>query len=143
MHAGLSASVSLTVTDADTALSLRSGDVPVLGTPRLIALCEEASCRALDGHLGTDRTSVGTRLQFEHLVPAPVGSTVKAEATLEEVEGRRLVFTVTVALDVDDRAVLVAQGKLTRAVVRRSAFLAKAGCAPLGDTASPSTSSPT
>lgn len=126
--AGLSASVHLTVTETDTAQCLRSGDVPVLGTPRLVALCEEASCRALDGHLGADRTTVASRLQFDHLAPVPVGATVTAEATLEKVEGRRLVFTLSVSLDADDRAGLVAAGRLTRVLVDRPAFLAKAGC---------------
>lgn len=130
VHAGLCASVALTVSDADTAMSLRTGDVPVLGTPRLVALCEEASYRALDGRLGPECTSVASRVQFDHLVPVPVGSTVTAEATLEKVEGRRVVFTVSVALDARDRAALVAAGRLTRVVVQRSAFLAKAGCGP-------------
>lgn len=129
VHAGLSASVSLSVTETDTATSLRSGDVPVLGTPRLIALCEEASCRSLDGRLAQGCTSVASRVQFDHLVPVPVGSTVRAEATLEKVEGRRLVFTISVTLDAVDRAALVAAGRLTRVVVQRPAFLAKAGCA--------------
>lgn len=118
----------LTVTDTDTATRLRSGDVPVLGTPRLVALCEEASCLALDDRLGADRTSVASRLQFDHLSPVPVGATVSAEATLERVEGRRLVFTLSVTLDADDRAGLVAAGRLTRVLVDRPAFLEKAGC---------------
>jgi fluoroacetyl-CoA thioesterase len=126
--AGLSATVKLTVTDADTASCIRSGDVPVLATPRLVALCEEASCRSLAGHLAEDRTTVASRIQFDHLVPVPVGATVRAEATLEKVEGRRLVFTLSVTLDEDDRGSLVAAGRLTRVVVQRSAFLAKAGC---------------
>ncbi len=143
LHAGLSASVSLTVTDADTAVRLRSGDVPVLGTPRLVALCEEASCRALDGRLGPDGTSVGTRVELDHLAAVPVGSTVKAEATLQEVEGRRLVFSITVALDGDELGRLVSEGTLTRVVVQRPAFLAKAGCEPPGDATGPSSSSTT
>lgn len=126
--AGLSGSVHLTVGETDTATRLRSGDVPVLGTPRLVALCEEASCRALDDHLGANRTSVASRLQFDHLSPVPVGATVTADATLEKVEGRRLVFTLSVTLDADDRAGLVAAGRLTRVLVDRSAFLVKAGC---------------
>lgn len=126
--AGLAGSVHLTVTGADTALFLRSGDVPVLGTPRLVALCEEASCRAIGGRLGATRTSVASRLQFDHLAPVPIGATVTAEATLEKVEGRRLVFTLSVTLDADDRAGLVAAGRLTRVLVDRPAFLAKAGC---------------
>jgi len=125
---GLTASVHLRVTAADTAQCQRSGDVPVLGTPRLVALCEEASCKALDGRLGTERTSVASRLQVDHLAPVPVGAKVTAEATLEKVEGRRFVFTLSVTLDGDDRAGLVAAGRLTRVLVNRSAFLAKAGC---------------
>lgn len=121
--------MSLEVAESDTAASLRSGDVPLLGTPRLIALCEEASCRALDGRLAEGCTSVASRVQFDHLVPVPVASTVRAEATLEKVEGRRLVFTISVTLAAHDRAALVAAGRLTRVVVQRTAFLAKAGCA--------------
>ena len=52
---------------------MRSGDVPVLATPRLIALCEEAACRAVDGELGAGRTSVGVRVQFDHLAPMTPG----------------------------------------------------------------------
>ena len=124
---GLSASVSLTVTDADTALALRSGDVPVLGTPRLVALCEEASCRALKAHLGPGRTSVASRIQFDHLAAVAVGTTVTAEATLERVEGRRLVFTVSVRLRSDAQAGLVGAGRLTRVLVDRTKFMAKTG----------------
>ena len=125
--AGLTATVSLTVTDADTAVSLHSGDVAVLATPRLVALCEEASVRTLGERLGGQRTSVATRIQFDHLAPVAVGSTVTAEATLERVEGRRLIFTVSATLRSTERTGLVAAGKLTRVVVDRQAFLAKAG----------------
>jgi fluoroacetyl-CoA thioesterase len=130
--AGLTATVQLTVAADDTAACVRTGDVPVLATPRLVALCEEACCRTLAGHLLEDRTSVASRIQFDHLVPVPVGATVRAEATLEKVEGRRLVFTLSVTLDEDDRGGLVAAGRLTRVVVHRSAFLAKAGCPQAG-----------
>jgi hypothetical protein len=80
-HAGLSAQLELTVGAEDTAEHFRSGDVPVLATPRLIALCEEASCRATDGHLNDAQSSVATRVQFDHLAPVAVGSVVLAEAT--------------------------------------------------------------
>jgi fluoroacetyl-CoA thioesterase len=119
---GLSARVSLVVGESDTALALGSGDVPVLATPRLIALCEETACLALEHALGTGRTSVGVRVQFDHLAPVRAGSQIVAEATLEKVEGRRLVFTVTAT----DAAGLVGAGKLTRVVVDREDFLAQA-----------------
>ena len=126
-HAGLSAQLELVVGDEDTAEQFRSGDVPVLATPRLIALCEEATCRATDGHLSDDQASVATRVQFDHLAPVAVGSVVLAEATLVKVEGRRLTFTVSSARLEDDGGGLVGAGRVTRVVLDRAAFLAKAG----------------
>jgi fluoroacetyl-CoA thioesterase len=128
LAAGSSAVVSLTVGEGDTAECLGTGDVPVLGTPRLVALCEEATCGVLGGLLPPGRTSVASRIQFDHLLPVPVGATVTAEATLEKVEGRRLVFTVSVTLHAADRTGLVAAGRITRVIVERPVFLAKAGC---------------
>jgi predicted thioesterase len=122
LHTGLSARVELSVTDADTAQALRTGDVPVLATPRLVALCEEASCLAVAPELDAGTTSVGKRVQFDHLVPVRVGGTVRAEATLDRIEGRRLTFTVSVS----DGSGLVAAGKVARVVVDRTTFLANA-----------------
>jgi predicted thioesterase len=110
------------VADADTALALRSGEVAVLGTPRLIALVEEAAMGAVSDHLPVGCTTVGMRVQIDHLAPTNVGSSVAAEATLERVEGRRLTFTVSVT----DQCGLVAAGKVTRVVVETERFLEKA-----------------
>ncbi len=116
---GLSARIALDVTEADTAEALRSGTVPVLATPRLLALCEEASCKAIEGSLPGTATSVAKRVQFDHLVPVAVGSRVWADATLDRIEGRRLVFTISVS----ESAGLVAAGKVVRVVVDRETFL--------------------
>ena len=112
----------MTVTDADTAEALHCGEVAVLATPRVVALAEEATVEALVGHLAHGETSVGMRVQLDHLAPSSVGSKVTADATLEKVEGRRLTFTVTIS---DDRG-LIAAGKVTRVVVDREKFLDKA-----------------
>ena len=101
----------------------------MLATPRLIALCEEATCRATDGHLSAAQSSVATRVQFDHLAPVAVGAVVLAEATLVRVEGRRLTFTISAARLEDDGGALVGAGRVTRVVVDRSAFLTKAGAA--------------
>ena len=119
---GLVAAVELTVKEGDTAEALRSGDVPMLATPRVVALAEEATVAALAGHLEAKATTVGQRVQLDHLLPIPVGKVVRAEAKLESVEGRRLVFTVSVS---SDRG-LVAAGKITRVIVIRDRFVAKA-----------------
>ncbi len=119
---GLHASAKLIVADADTAIALRSGEVPVLGTPRVIALCEEASHSAVADQLPAGHTTVGMRVQIDHLAPTSVGSSVAAEATLEKIEGRRLTFTVSVT----DHCGLIAAGKVTRVVVETERFMDKA-----------------
>jgi fluoroacetyl-CoA thioesterase len=119
---GLHGSAKLVVTHDDTAIALRSGEVPVLGTPRLIALAEEAAMIAVADRLPAGQTTVGMRVQIDHLAPTNVGSSVAAEATLEKVEGRRLTFTVSVT----DQCGLVAAGKVTRVVVETERFLDKA-----------------
>ncbi len=127
---GLTSRVRLTVTERDTAEALSSGNVPVLATPRLIALAEQASCEALEGRLAPGRTSVATRVQFDHLAPVAIGDAVTAEATLVRVEGRRLTFTVSASRPSDDCGGLIGAGRLTRVVVDEAAFLAKAGAPP-------------
>lgn len=121
LEPGLAAAISLLVGADDTAIALRSGEVPVLATPRLIALCEEASLRAVAAAVPDGHTTVGMRVQLDHLVPTAVGHEVTAEATLEKIEGRRLTFTVSAS---DERG-LVAAGKVTRVVVDVARFLDK------------------
>jgi fluoroacetyl-CoA thioesterase len=119
---GCAASIEMTVSADDTALALRSGDVPVLATPAIVRLAEEASVAAIGDRLAPGTTTVGHRVQLDHLAPTPVGATVRAEALLETVEGRRLVFRISVS----DSCGLVAAGRITRVVVERDRFLEKA-----------------
>lgn len=120
---GLTARVTLVVAEADTATALDTGDVPVAATPRIVRLAETASVRALEGHLEPGHTTVGYRIQLDHLAPTPIGGTVTAEAMLEAIEGRRLTFRVSVT----DRHGLVAAGRVTRVVVERNRFMEKVG----------------
>jgi hypothetical protein len=74
LAAGLRATVRHVVTEADTAIKAGSGDVPVLGTPRLLALAEAACVAALEPHLDPGMTSVGTRVALEHRRASPAGT---------------------------------------------------------------------
>lgn len=118
---GASGRADLVVTESDTATSLATGDVPVLATPRLVQLCEQASLAAL-GSLETGQTTVGFRIEITHVSPVAIGSTVTATATLERCEGRRLVFNTSV----NDACGLVAAGKVTRVLVETAVFMEKA-----------------
>jgi fluoroacetyl-CoA thioesterase len=116
---GLTGSVVHVVSQQDTALALRSGDVPVLGTPRVVALVEEASVAAVREALREGETTVGTHVDVEHVRASAVGATVEARATLESVEGRRLEFAVAVS----EGGREVARGRVVRAVLDREKFL--------------------
>lgn len=115
-----SASVVRTVTDADTAIAVGSGDLAVLGTPVLIAWCEAATCAALD--LPAGQTSVGTRVDLQHLAASPVGAEVTVTAEIEHLDDRRALFAVS-ASDADDT--VLARGTVERAIVHRERFLAR------------------
>ena len=118
---GRQAALVHTVTDDDTALAAGSGDVPVLATPRLLALFEAATVAALaEGGLDPQLTSVGTRVLLEHLLPSPVGETVTVTARLAAVDGRQLAFEC-VATDDADR--VLGRAEVSRVVVSRAQFL--------------------
>jgi fluoroacetyl-CoA thioesterase len=119
---GLHGEAHLVVGDADTELAHGSGCVPVLATPRIVALCEQAAMAAVADRLPVGATSVGTRVQINHLRPTAVGHEVTAEAVLKHIEGRRLTFTVSV----DDERGLVAAGKVTRVIIDIEQFMDKA-----------------
>jgi len=115
---GLSGTAELVVAEDDTALAMLTGDVPVLATPRVVRLAEQASVQAIEGTLAEGTTSVGYRVQLDHLAPTAVGGKVRAEATSEMIEGRRLTFRVSVS----DGHGLVAAGRITRVIGRTGAL---------------------
>ncbi|MGH2829674.1 MAG: thioesterase family protein [Actinomycetota bacterium] len=121
LQSGRTGRATRTVAQSDTAIALGSGDVPVLGTPAVVALVERACCAAVEGALPEGSTSVGVRVELDHLAPSHVGATVEATATLTEVEGRGLTFTATV-VDGDE---VVARAVHRRAIVDRARFQAR------------------
>jgi fluoroacetyl-CoA thioesterase len=120
---GLRAEVHVVVAEEDTATALGSGDVPVLATPRLLALAEAATVAAVGDHLEPGATSVGTSVALEHRAASPIGAEVVAVAQLIEVDGRRLVFNIEAREDTR----VVGAGRIERVVVDRAKFLARLG----------------
>ena len=99
----MEATLAFTVTDADTAAAVGSGSLPVLGTPRLLAWCEAATCAAIDPTLPEGSTSVGTRVELEHRAASPVGAEVRVTASASYVDGRLHRFTVVAHHDATAR----------------------------------------
>ncbi|MEO9325484.1 thioesterase [Nocardioides sp. C4-1] len=122
----LTATLSFTVTEADTAVAVGSGSLPVLGTPRVLAWCEAATCAALEPTLADGATSVGTRVALEHSGASAVGQEVEVSASTTFVDGRLHRFTVA-ARHVGGRGAgkVVATGEVTRVVVDVERFLAR------------------
>ena len=117
------ATLTFTVGEGDTAAALGSGDLPVLGTPRLVAWAEAATCAAVADALTAEQTSVGMRVELDHRAPSAVGADIEVTATELERQGRRISFEVS-AKDAS-RGTPLARGLVTRAVVEREDFLAR------------------
>ena len=130
---GLRASVRAVVTEADTAAAMGSGDVPVLATPRLLALAEAATVAAVGPSLGAGFTSVGTSAALEHRRASPLGAEIDVEAELTEVDGQRLVFSFIARAADTDEDVVVGAGTVERVVLDRARFIARAAQNPAVD----------
>ena len=61
---GKTASVSVTVDDANTAKTMQSGSLPVFATPSMVALMERAACECLADCLDDGQTSVGSSINI-------------------------------------------------------------------------------
>lgn len=120
----LVATLTFTVTDDDTAAAVGSGSLPVLGTPRLLAWCEAATCAAVEPALADGETSVGTRVSLEHLAPSPVGQQVEVTASSAYVDGRLHRFTVG-ARHLGGNGKVIGTGEVTRVVVDGERFLSR------------------
>ncbi|MGI8718703.1 MAG: thioesterase family protein [Lapillicoccus sp.] len=116
-----------TVTEADTAERLGSGDMPVLATPRLVNWLERAAYAGAARKVGEGQTSVGTLVRIEHVKATPVGGTVTVRCSNPVSDGRRLIFHITVTDEAGDE---VATGEVHRALVDRDRFMRRFGCAP-------------
>ncbi len=121
--AGGRGEAELVVTDADTARALGSGDLPVLGTPRLAALMEQAACAAIVAGLPPESTTVGVHLDLHHVAASPIGATVRATATVESVDGRRVRFAIVAEHEVAGARRQVGTATHERVVVDRARFL--------------------
>ena len=125
---GLKRTRQLQVRPDQTAEALGVGDVPVVGTPALLALAEGACVDAITPEMAGDQTSVGTWAEIEHVKPASVGDVIAAHATLIGHHGRRLEFNVLIEQDGET----VAKVRHRRVLVDRARFLEKLTPAPVG-----------
>ncbi|MGN1328993.1 MAG: thioesterase family protein [Eubacterium sp.] len=108
------------VNSTNTAVAVGSGSLQVYATPMMIALMEEATCNAAAPLLDEGETTVGTRISVSHDKASGMGTTVTAYAALEEIDGRRLIFSVS-AKDSDGN--VIGKGEIERFVVLSEKFM--------------------
>ncbi len=121
LQEGLTHTSQLTVNEAVTAVAMGSGDMPVLATPSMMALMENAAMLAVAGHLPEGCTTVGGHITSSHLKPSRLGDTVTATATVTRVDGKRIEFTVKAHCG----DTLLGEGTHLRFVVDREKFLSR------------------
>jgi len=118
---GLTHTSQLTVTEAVTATSMGSGDLPVLATPAMMALMENAAMLAVAPHLPKGSTTVGGHISASHIKPTPVGETVTATATVTKVDGKKIEFDVKAHCG----DILLGEGSHLRFIVDREKFMSR------------------
>ena len=121
IEVGLRHESTLFVGEAHTASALGSGDMPVLATPAMLALMENAAMLAISDHLPEGCTTVGGHIASSHLRPTKMGETVRATAEVCAVEDRKITFSVEAYCG----ETLLGKGTHLRFVVEREKFLAK------------------
>lgn len=122
LQTGKTGTARVLVTPENTAKAMGSGSLEVFATPALVALLEAASCDCVAGELAPGTISIGTKMDVSHISATPPGMEVRAESTLESVEGRKLVFSVRAF----DDAGCVGEGTHERVIVQTERFMARA-----------------
>lgn len=118
---GLTNEKSVAVTIENTAIAMGSGTLRVFATPSMIALIEGCCAESVEDRLGEGITSVGTKVEVEHLAASPIGASILCKSKLVACDGRRLDFEV----EVFDNNGLIGKGKHTRFTVDAEKFVNK------------------
>jgi predicted thioesterase len=124
LEPGLTGEARVIVDTPQLASAFGSGSwkVDVYATPAMIALMEQAAVNAVDHLLPPGQSSVGTRVDIQHLAATPPGVEVRAQAELTGVDGRRLIFHV----EAFDSTEQIGSGTHERMVVNLERLLERA-----------------
>ena len=121
MKIGQTYTSQLLVEERHLAINVGSGDLPVLATPVMVMLMENAAMKSVADTIADDETTVGAQVSVSHLRPTSLADTVNATATLVEIDGRKLTFRVIA----EDSKGLVGEGTHVRYIVNRERFVSK------------------
>ena len=121
VEVGLRGEEKMVVERSDLASMMGNIGAEVLSTHRVVLLMELAARNAIKQSLPEGKMTVGTFIRIQHLAATPLGSKVRAEAYLKEIDGRKLVFEVA-AYDEFEK---IAEGENEQLIVSIDGFLAR------------------
>ncbi|MBE6824852.1 MAG: thioesterase [Ruminococcaceae bacterium] len=121
LESGIKNKITITVTQDKTAKVMGSGTLSVFATPAMVALMEQTAAESVQGLLDEGVTSVGTKINVEHLAADPVGIEVTCESELTQVDNRRLVFDIVVS----DKHGVVGKATHERFLIKADSFMQK------------------
>ena len=121
LQEGLRYTSQLTVDETVTAIAMGSGDLPVLATPVMMALMENAAMLAVADHLPEGSTTVGGHISSSHLKPSKLGDTITATATVTRVDGKKIEFKV----EAHCGDTLLGEGTHLRFIVDKEKFMSR------------------
>lgn len=121
LREGISAVIEKVVSESETASRYGATDIDVYATPAMIALMENTAKIAVDLHLSYGDTTVGTEVYIKHLKATPIGSKVRCAAVVDNVQGKKISFSVKVW----DEKGLIGEGTHIRYIVNIEKFMSK------------------
>jgi fluoroacetyl-CoA thioesterase len=100
---GTRGSFALTVAPKHLASQFKDAILPpVLATPMMILMMENAALNAIRAYLDPGESAVGSAVCIRHLAGTPVGHRVTAIAEVTKVTGRRVEFAVSARDEVEE-----------------------------------------
>ena len=118
---GLKHTSELIVSESVTAIQMGSGDMPVLATPTMMALMENAAMLAVKDELPEGCTTVGGHIESSHLKPSKIGDKVTATAEVTKINGKKIEFKVAAY----SGETLLGEGTHLRFIVDKEKFMSK------------------
>jgi fluoroacetyl-CoA thioesterase len=117
---GAKGSFSLVITPDHLANRFKDAMLPpVLATPVMIMMMENAALNAIKPYLDAGESAVGTHVDVRHLAATPAGRTVTAEAEVTHVTGRQIAFRIEAA----DGVQPIGTGSHERALIELARFI--------------------
>ena len=121
LKAGLTHEMTIEATPDMAASRFVKGTPEVFATAAMVALIEQTCKDLVQPYLEEGQTTVGTHINASHIAATPIGMKVTAKAKLEEVDGRRLEFSV----EVFDEVEKISDARHTRFIIDTARFEAK------------------